>query len=68
MRKEDVIRRAHDKINLVRRFQSEPATQETAWNQAIGYLQAMIDMDVISFDEYLALDRELEKAFLGRVE
>ena len=65
MSKEKAIDRVYDKIAIIRHFKGKPEHQETAWNQAQGYVQALMEMDVISADEYLTLNTKMDNVFFG---
>lgn len=65
MSKDYAISRAYDKIALVKKFENNPETQATAWTKATGYLEALLDMGIISAEEWTVIDRKLFQAFTG---
>ena len=63
--KDYVIDRVYNKIALVRTLEGKADTQATAWTQATGYLQALLEMEIITVEEWRTLDGKLFRAFTG---
>ena len=64
MNKEFVFNRACDKIAMVRKYQGNQDSQIAAYNTASGYLQALLETEIITLEEWRNLEDNLFRAFM----